>query len=233
MIMSLAAGIACSGASGAGRTATPAAPGATSTVAPPDLTAFTNFIYPIKGACLPASDPLMPNAPRAYRGGIHEGVDFYGYDNCTGIMKGTAVLAAKDGTVIRADHDYHELTMAELTAADERIAQGHANDAGVLDLFRGRQVWIDHGKGIITRYAHLSDIAANIEIGTKVVQGETIAFVGDSGTPESLSSPGVEEHLHFELRAGGSFLGKDLPPDDVRAIYARLFEPTSAPAAAP
>lgn len=195
----------------------------------PDLSVFTNFIYPIKGACLPQGDQLMPNADRAYRGGVHEGVDFYGYDACTAIVMGTAVLAAKDGTVIRADHDYHPLTTVELNDANKRIAEGHANDFAVVDLFRGRQVWVDHGKGIVTRYAHLSDIAANVQVGTKVVQGETIAFVGDSGTPESITTPGIEEHLHFELRAGDEFLGKGLPPEDVRAIYERLFQPAPSP----
>jgi len=216
---------ACTGASGASRTATPEAQSPTPTPAAPDLTVFRNFIYPIHGACLPAGDQLMPNAPRAYRGGVHEGVDFYGSDNCTKIEKGTPVIAAKDGVVIRADHGYHDLTQAELDAADQRIADGHANDPDILDLFRGRQVWVDHGHGIVTRYAHLSGIADNIQVGTKVVQGETIAFVGDSGTPESLSSPGTEEHLHFELRTDDRFLGEGLPPDEVRAIYTNLFEP--------
>jgi murein DD-endopeptidase MepM/ murein hydrolase activator NlpD len=222
----MAALTACSGASGAGRTPTPVPATATPQA---DLTVFRNFIYPIKGACLPAGDQLMPNAARDYRGGVHEGVDLYDYDNCTHIAKGTSVIAAKDGTVIRADHAYHDLTPAELAAADQRIADGHANDPNVIDLFRGRQVWIDHGHGIVTRYAQLSDIAANIQVGTKVAQGETIAFVGDSGTPESISSPGVEEHLHFELRAGDQFLGKGLPPDEVRALYTHLFEPVTAP----
>jgi len=217
---------ACNGGAAApAPTSTPSAPAATSTPEPPDLTVFRNFIYPIKGACLPSGDQLMPNAPREYRGGIHEGVDFYGYDNCTVIVKGTAVLAAKDGVVVRADHDYHPLTQAELDAANAKIANGHANDDDVLDLFRGRQVWIDHGHGIITRYAHLSDIAANVVVGTKVVQGQTIAFVGDSGTPESISRPDTEEHLHFEVRAGGAYLGKGLPRADVRTIYTQLFEP--------
>lgn len=222
-MMALLVGVACGGASGASRTPTPVA--AIPTAAAPDLTVFRGFVYPIRGACLPQSDNLMPNAPREYRGGVHEGVDFYGIDNCTPIGKGTAVMAAKDGTVVRADHGYHDLTPQELAAADERISQGHAGDSDVLDLFRGRQVWVDHGKGIVTRYAHLSDIAANIQVGTKVVQGEVIAFVGDSGTPESISSPGTEEHLHFELRAGDQFLGKGLPPGEVRDLYAKLFEP--------
>jgi murein DD-endopeptidase MepM/ murein hydrolase activator NlpD len=226
--LALATAAACSSASRASRTPTseaPTAPAATATPAAPDLTAFRNFIYPIHGACLPVSDLLMPNAPRAYRGGVHEGVDLYASDNCTKIDHGTPVIVAKDGVVIRADRDYHDLTQAELAAANQRIATGHANDFEVLDLFRGRQVWIDHGHGIVTRYAHLSGIADNVQARTKVVQGETIAFVGDSGTPESLSAPGTETHLHFELRVADRFLGQGLPPDQVRAIYKQLFEP--------
>ena len=220
---------ACSGASGSSSTATPAIVRATATPAAPDLTVFRGFIYPMKGGCLPEGDQLMPNAPRVYRGGIHEGVDFYDYDNCAKIGKGTAILAAKDGVVVRADHDYQSLSEAELLAADKRISEGHANDADVLDLFRGRQVWIDHGKGIVTRYAHTSDIAANIHVGDAVHAGDIIAFVGDSGTPESISDPGAEEHLHFELRTGDAFLGKGLAPADVRAVYERLFTPLAAP----
>ena len=190
---------------------------------------FHGFIYPLRGACLPKSDTLMPNASRAYRGGIHEGVDFYNSDSCTTIAKGMPVLAAKDGTVIRADRDYHPLTQAELVAADKRIADGHANDPDVLDLFRGRQVWIDHGHGVVTRYAHLLGIADGIEPGMPVAQGEVIGYVGDSGTPESLSAPDTEIHLHWELRAGDDFLGKGMPADDVRALYTALFEPSSKP----
>ena len=167
----------------------------------------------------------MPNAPREYRGGTHEGVDFYDYDNCTTIEAGGPIIAAKDGVVVRADLDYHDLTQEELDAAIQRIADGDANAFEVLDLFRGRQVWIDHGNGIVTRYAHLGGIAAGISEGTRVAQGQTIASVGESGTPESLSNPGTEMHLHWELRVGDSFLGAGLPPEEVRALYEGLFQP--------
>jgi len=246
-LAALVTAAACSGASGASRTATPAAPAPTSATpastartatapvssstasAPasgaPDLSVFRNFIYPIKGACLPSGDQLMPNAPRPYRDGVHEGIDFYGSDSCTTVEKGTPVLAAKDGVVIRADRDYTELTQAQLDAANQRIADGYPNDFAVLDLFRGRQVWIDHGNGIVTRYAHLSGVADGVEVGAKVVQGQTIAFVGESGTPESITNPGTENHLQFELRTGDSYLGEGLPPDEVRALYENLFKP--------
>lgn len=226
--IALAAAFAVACGSGSASDADPPKPAPiTPTATPdrPDLTVFRNFIFPIAGACLPSGDQLMPNAPREYRGGVHEGVDLYAHDNCTEIVKDTPAIAAKDGVVIRADHDYHDLTADELAAADEKIAAGRANDFEVIDLFRGRQVWIDHGKGIVTRYAHLAGIPKEITEGTHVVQGQTVAFIGDSGTPESLSSPGAEIHLHWELRAGDAFLGHGLAPDDVRALYTMLFQP--------
>src|SRR5690606_17504275 len=49
------------------------------------------FAYPIEGGCLPEGNQLMPNAPREYRQGTHEGVDFYDVDNCTPVTVGTPV----------------------------------------------------------------------------------------------------------------------------------------------
>lgn len=220
------AGAACGGHSSASITDGPDGGGDAN--ATPDALelarAFHGFIYPIAGGCLPKRDSLMPNAPRPYRGGLHEGVDFYDSDNCTHIENGTPVLAAKDGVVIRADHDYHDLTPVELQTADERIQNGGANDFEVVDLFRGRQVWVDHGDGIITRYGHLSAIADDIRPGVPVAQGQTLAFVGESGTPESMTAPGTELHLHWEVRTGDAYLGEGQPAADVRATYLALFE---------
>jgi murein DD-endopeptidase MepM/ murein hydrolase activator NlpD len=168
----------------------------------------------------------MPNAPREYRSGIHEGVDFYTYDNCVEITVDTPVIAAKDGRVIRADLDYTPLTQEQLDDFNTRVAVGeNPNDDEFIDMFRGRQVWIDHGDGIVTRYAHLSAIAPGIIEGVQVAAGTPIGSVGDSGTPESLSNPGQETHLHFELRTGDTFLGAGLPPEEVRVLYEHLFEP--------
>jgi len=206
-------------------TATPAPPTPTSTPAPPPLSIFRNFVVPVPGGCLPQSDALMPNAPREYRGGTHEGVDFYSYDNCVDVPLGAPVVAAKDGLVIRADLDYTPLTQQQLDEANRRIGLGDADAFEVVDLFRGRQVWIDHGNGIVTRYAHLASIAEGVVEGARVAQGQTIAAVGDSGTPESLTTPGAEAHLHWEVRTGETYLGAGLPPEEVAAIYQQLFEP--------
>jgi murein DD-endopeptidase MepM/ murein hydrolase activator NlpD len=184
----------------------------------PVSSTLSGFVFPIQGGCLPAGDQLMPNAPREYRNGTHEGVDFYGVDNCTAITVGTPVVAAKGGVVIHADLDYVDLTIErynELTA--------DLTSAASLDAFRGRQVWIDHGNGIVTRYCHLSAIAAGLSLGTAVNAGDLVAFVGESGTPESINNPGSQYHLHFEVRVGESYLGAGLPPEEVRGLYIGLF----------
>jgi murein DD-endopeptidase MepM/ murein hydrolase activator NlpD len=221
------AGDASSGAASGSTGGAPAAPeGATgadptSTPQPPaqGSTALTGFIYPISGACLPQGDQLMPNAAREYRLGIHEGIDFYGVDNCVAIGAGTPVIAAKAGTVIRVDTGYVDLTQQTLSAI-----LANPTTEGSFDAFRGRQVWIDHGDGIVTRYCHLSGIVPELRVGDTVAQGQTIAYVGESGTPGSVQAPGTENHLHWEVRVGDSYLGAGQGPSQVRALYLSLFE---------
>ena len=183
-------------------------------------TTLRGFTFPIAGGCLPTGNQLMPNAPREYRKGVHEGVDVYDSDGCAQVSRGTPVIAAKGGHVIRADLDYKDVTYEELARND-----ANPNSEAALDSFRGRQVWIDHGLGVITRYAHLEGIATGITRGASVAAGQLIAFVGESGTPESLTAPGTEYHLHFEVRIGDSFLGNGLPTAEVRRLYRDLFSP--------
>ena len=183
---------------------------------------LTGFIFPISGGCLPQGNQLMPNAPRPYRNGVHEGVDFYAVDNCTTITKGTAVTAAKAGTVIRADLNYVNPTPEQMS-----LYLANPNTDASLDAFRGRQVWVRHDDGgfYVTRYAHLDGIAPGITVGMRVNAGQQIAFVGESGTPESMTNPGSEYHLHFEMRIGDTYLGAGQTPAEVRQLYQTLFSP--------
>ena len=59
----------------------------------------------------------------------------------------------------------------------------------------GRTVEIKHGGNIKTLYAHLERFNTKLKVGSKVKQGEIIAFVGDSG---KATGP----HLHFEFWQG-------------------------------
>ncbi len=195
-------------------------PNATPTASP----VLTGFAYPIAGGCLPEGDDLMPGAPRAYRNGIHEGVDFYNADNCVPIDIGTEAYAAKAGTITRADWDYQDLTAQQVNEL-EAEARFNGSSPEIEDAFRGRQVWVDHGNGVVTRYCHLSGIAEGIQVGTQVEAGQLLAYVGESGTPESVSVPGTEYHLHFEIRVGDSYLGAGLPLEEVRRLYERALAP--------
>ena len=191
-----------------------------STLDPDDL---RGFIVPVEGGCLPASDRLMPNAPREYRNGFHEGIDWYDGLACARVFEGTPVLAMHRGIVIRADLDYVEITIEQIAEFSRRTADQGYTDEPTLDIYRGRQIWIDHGNGVVTRYAHLGEIAEGIEEGVEVEQGQVIGGVGESGTPEAITAPGTEMHLHAEVRIEDSFLGDGLPPGEVRALYRKLY----------
>lgn len=182
-----------------------------------DLALRYRFTAPVVGAHVPEWLELVPGASREYRSGTHEGVDF-GFDAVgVSVIIGTRVVAAGDGVVLRADVDYMEPSrqeMDEILARSKRLGGTAPAD---LDRLRGRQVWIDHGKGVVTRYAHLEDVALGIAPGSRVFKGQLIAYVGSSGVPSEGAGP--EPHLHFEIRLGDTYLGQSLPPDLARELY--------------
>ena len=59
----------------------------------------------------------------------------------------------------------------------------------------GRTIIIRHGGEITTLYAHLENYHSTITKGMKILQGETIGYVGDSGLATA-------PHLHYEFRIG-------------------------------
>jgi murein DD-endopeptidase MepM/ murein hydrolase activator NlpD len=88
----------------------------------------------------------------------------------------------------------------------------------------GRQVKIKHAQGITTSYGHLSRYARGIKKGTKVKQGQTIAYVGSSGLSTG-------PHLDFRITQNGryvDFLQTKFPTaSSVRRQYFDEFEKIS------
>jgi murein DD-endopeptidase MepM/ murein hydrolase activator NlpD len=79
----------------------------------------------------------------------------------------------------------------------------------------GTSVVIDHGHGLISRYAHLDSYA--VKIGQTVAKGDVIGVVGETGL---VTGP----HLHFEVLKNGK------PIDPSLAFAAPAPKPPAAPA---
>lgn len=90
-----------------------------------------------------------------------------GVDLSGGGVYGAGIAAAEAGTVISV---YYE-------------AGGYGN-----------VFYIDHGNGVVTRYAHCS--AVLVSVGQTVKRGETVGRVGSTGYSTG-------PHLHFEVRING------------------------------
>lgn len=167
------------------------------------------FALPIEGGDTPSDPELLPGAPRDYRGGIHEGIDFPAPSE-------TPVLAAATGTVVRVDVSFLDWNREQQDVAlYEALTLGYT-PAATLDRIRGRQVWIDHGKGVITRYAHLFAVEPLV-VGQRIEAGALIGQVGSSGYPQG------GPHLHFEVRIGDDFYGDGLSGDVLVRAVSRLF----------
>jgi len=69
----------------------------------------------------------------------------------------------------------------------------------------GKNVVLDHGNGVESRYAHLKKI--DVKLGQRVEQGQVIGLVGSTGRSTG-------PHLHYEVVVAGKpvdpspFLGK-------------------------
>jgi len=168
------------------------------------------LLMPIEGASIPHEPDLLPNSPRDYRAGWHEGIDF-------AADRGTPVRAAAPGSVVRVDRDFVDWDSAALAAALENAITLEYTPDETLDRIRGRQVWIDHGRGLVTRYAHL-DAVADLYVGQTVTRGQIIGTVGSTGFEEG------GPHLHLEIRVGEDYLGDWLEGAELVRVITRSFD---------
>ncbi len=177
--------------------------------------------WPILGASIPKSDDNLPNAVRAYRKGVSQGFTFQGSDAGIPIAFGAPIVAAGDGQIVRADLDYKELSSRDYAKLLEAVKSGASEND--LNILRGRQVWIKHPNGTVTRYGHLSRIAPGLRFGS-VRRGAVIGFVGNSGTLEGVRGSAGNARLQFEIWSNSTFFGAGMKPADVRVQAAKLLQ---------
>jgi murein DD-endopeptidase MepM/ murein hydrolase activator NlpD len=58
-----------------------------------------------------------------------------------------------------------------------------------------------------------------------VAAEQVIGYVGNSGTPDGVTDPDVDIHLHFEIRVGDTYLGQGLAFDEMVAALEQAFRP--------
>ncbi len=121
---------------------------------------------------IPSAYSYYISSRYGYRDGTYAGMH-YGLDIVPRAGRGTPILAAAAGTVI------------------------YSNSRGNF----GNVVFIDHGNGLITGYAHCDTLV--VEKGAKVLASQTIATVGNTG-----QSGG--NHLHFMVVKDGSYVNPEL-----------------------
>jgi murein DD-endopeptidase MepM/ murein hydrolase activator NlpD/muramidase (phage lysozyme) len=126
------------------------------------------------GQLIKPSAGVLTSAFRTPQRPRHNGVDLAG-------ARGDNIWAAKDGVV----------TDVENSCPSDGF-RGSSCGGGY-----GNLVYIDHGDGLETRYAHMLNGSVTVNIGDEVKQGQVIGLEGNSG-----SSSGV--HLHWEVRQNGN-----------------------------
>lgn len=187
------------------------------------------YVMPVPGATMSSRRHHLPGAAREYRNGVHQGFDFFSGTVSVPIEYGTPIVAVAEGTVIRADHDYVEMTLDQYQAVIEEALTSLDTPPEVLDKLRGRQIWLRHPGGFVSRYAHLSAIAEDVVEGAHVDQGQTIGSTGNSGTEEAARGTHDGPHPHVEIWNGDTYLGQGMDTDTLYATGAQVWGQAALP----
>ena len=166
---------------------------------------------------------LLPNAPRAYRFGIHQGVDF----RC--FTLGHSAFAALDGRVVLAVGDYQDPEPDSRDLLLEIASELKTTPPFTLLTLYGNYVVVDHGiiehvGHVVSIYAHLEAVDPGIHVGQLIRAGQRIGEIGNRGTLEAANGDfDYDPQLHWELHINNLYLGAGLSPEETRQVYARLF----------
>jgi hypothetical protein len=186
-------------------------------------TLMPGFELPFAGAILPARPRSYPGARRLYRYGIHYGLDLY-HTDVPGLGIGSPILAIADGTVIRADRDFTEMTPLEYQEVISRTELEHQTPPDLFDKLLGRQVHILHGFGVESRYGHLNSVDPGVNKDSTIMQGSLVGSVGVSGTSAGAEGTLEGAHLHLEIWIDGRYLGQGLSLYETMRLWQAVFQ---------
>jgi len=193
---------------------------------PDDLT------MPIEGATFSMSAADLPaiGEGTGQDGPPRDGFRFLNGSSGRLLAAEQAIRSVADGVVLRIDHDYADPEAEALDHWATLASEPGLTGEFARDRLRGRQVWIRHEQGHVSRYAHLSAVHPQLKPGDGVEQGQVIGLMGASGLRAGDDSAPAAQLL-FELWSddGQRFLGQGL---EVLAIHRRLaevFGPESLP----
>ncbi|MCY3910444.1 MAG: M23 family metallopeptidase [bacterium] len=186
-----------------------------------------DIVWP-SGCMSPLPHPdLLPNAPRTYRSGIHQGVDF----RC--FARGHSAVAAMDGRVVLVIGNYEDPESADRDQLLDIAAQLDATPPYTLLTLYGNYVVIDHGVipdvgHVVTIYAHLENVDPDIQVGETVQAGQRVGEIGNRGTHAAANGDFyTDPHLHWELHIDNQYLGAGLSLEETRYVYTSLFAEAS------
>jgi murein DD-endopeptidase MepM/ murein hydrolase activator NlpD len=177
---------------------------------------------PVARAQLPRHAGVYPGARRLYRYGVHEGLDFF--NDCGPIGMGTPARAAATGKIVRIDTNFKDMSRVTFNKVMNECLKEHRTSDHNEDLFRGCQVWLDHGNNVITKYAHLDKVNPKLIAGQKVKAGDCLGYIGVSGTGQNLAGRKKYPHLHFEIWLDNHYLGWGLTPPETLGLLEDIFE---------
>jgi murein DD-endopeptidase MepM/ murein hydrolase activator NlpD len=103
--------------------------------------------------------------------------------------------------------DYDAPMGSPVEAAGAGVVEKIAQEVGY-----GKYIRVKHDLGYETTYAHLSGYARGIRVGTRVRQGEVIAYVGSTGYSTG-------PHLYYEIRING----RNVDPLRIRLADGRVL----------
>ncbi|WP_134700232.1 M23 family metallopeptidase [Ammoniphilus sp. YIM 78166] len=188
------------------------------------LISYLSFLkIPIDGAHISKKPSHLPGAPRTYRNGTHEGIDWYAGTSGINITENTPVKSMADGIVVRADHDYVEFTLEEREKDLVLSSQSSHTPIYILDKLRGRSVWVQYDKGVMVRYAHLSKVEPGLTVGQAVSAGDVIGYVGNSGTSYGVEGSLGGLHLHSDILIYGRLFWEYVKAEELPQILEQLF----------